>query len=62
MKNRWGDISKPSSFVVSTNKAKMQISDYDEIEVIKPMAPKRKANTPFPIGDVKPMSLGDIMF
>lgn len=31
LKNRWGDISKPSSFIISVNKAKMQIHDYDDI-------------------------------
>ena len=32
LKNRWGDINKPSSFVISVNKAKMQMFDYDDIE------------------------------
>lgn len=31
LKNRWGDINKPSSFVISVNKAKMQMHDYDEV-------------------------------
>ena len=31
LKNRWGDINAPSSFMVSTNKAKMQLYDSDDI-------------------------------
>ena len=31
LKNRWGDLFNPNSFLVSTNKGKMQLSDYDDI-------------------------------
>lgn len=31
LKNRWGDINRPSAFVISVNKAKMQMHDYDDI-------------------------------
>lgn len=31
LKNRWGNVNAPSSFVVSANKAKMQLHDYDDI-------------------------------
>lgn len=31
LKNRWGNVNQPSSFVVSANKAKMQLHDYDDI-------------------------------
>lgn len=31
LKNRWGDINKPSSFVIAVNKAKMQMHDYDDV-------------------------------
>ena len=62
LKNRWGDISKPNSFVIAVNKAKMQMHDYDEVPAQVAMPPRRTANTPFPIGDKKPMSLGDVLF
>lgn len=31
LKNRWGDINRPSSFMISANKSKMQLSDLDDI-------------------------------
>jgi hypothetical protein len=49
LKNRWGDINKPPSFVVSVNKAKMQMHDYDDISDMSHEAPKPKSfNTPAP--------------
>lgn len=40
LKNRWGDINRPPSFVVSVNKAKMQIHDYDDISEAQVHVPK----------------------
>lgn len=42
LKNRFGDINKPSSFVVSVNKSKMQIRDLDDVSstVAQPTAIK----------------------
>lgn len=31
LKNRWGDISKPSSFMINVNKSKMQMFDGDDV-------------------------------
>ena len=31
LKNRWGDINRPSSFMISVDKSKMQMFDYDDL-------------------------------
>lgn len=31
LKNRWGDINRPSSFMINVNKSKMQMSDGDDV-------------------------------
>lgn len=44
LKNRFGDINKPSSFVVAVNRAKMQIRDLDDIGGVV----KGKAESAYP--------------
>lgn len=45
LKNRFGDINKPSSFVVNVNRAKMQIRDLDDVSkvVAKAQRPTHEA-------------------
>ena len=63
LKNRWGDINRPPSFVVSVNKAKMQLHDYDDISGMAHIEHKSKtfnAPAPFLKDDTKKAS--DVMW
>lgn len=39
LKNRFGDLNKPGSFVISVNRAKMQLADLDDISSVTNKAP-----------------------
>lgn len=61
LKNRWGDVNKPSSFVVASNKAKMQLYDYDDISTFNKFSePKPKVVKAAPMIPKQPKT--DIMW